>query len=529
MKTPLLVALAFSACSPAVLSALPKPDRGGVPPSKLYDYGEMGPPATPAIVAAAQAAITTPLPAGPFEPTWESLEKNYRVPSWFHPAKFGIFMHWGLYAVPAHRNEWYEKHLYGADLTWHTEHFGPPENFGYKDFIPLFKQEKFDADAWAALFKKSGARLVMPTAQHHDNYALWDSKVTPFNAKKTGPHRDLIGELATAVRKQGMKFGLSNHGVENFTFINPSAELTERLKAAKADLYDPEWATFYNVADRSPAAMSRFLADWQNRNFEIIDNYQPDLLWFDNGANLRVLDPLKLQVAAYYYNRAQQWGKEVSLSTKFVCYAPSNDDSKQIGSILDFEKVGTRSPAEIRPAPWMVDDTLGSTWGYTDGMKTTSAETIIKHLVDTVSKDGFYLLNLAPKADGTIPEEQQKVLLEIGEWLSKNGEAIYDTYAWTTFGEGDWRYTVKGGAIYAIGTLPKRDSNATHATGIHLALITPEVGKVVQVELIESASARSSLKFTQNQSGLHIPADVSARALTAPGLPIVLKISGLKL
>lgn len=139
--------------------------------------------------------------------------------------------------------------------------------------------------------------------------------------------------------------------------------------------------------------MTRFLSDWTLRNFELIDKYQPDLMWFDNGANLRVLDPLKLRVAAYYYNRARAWGKEVSISTKYIAFAPSNDDTKQVGSIINFEKIGVRSPAGIRQAPWMVDDVIGSAWGYTDGMTVSGGAAIVRRLVDTVSKEGFYLLN----------------------------------------------------------------------------------------------------------------------------------------
>jgi alpha-L-fucosidase len=354
MKT-LILLLAFAI--PAAAKPLPKPDRGGVPESKLFDFGGMGPPATPAIVAAANAAVPTALPPGPFQANWDSIRQNYRPPAWFADAKFGIFLHWGLYSVPAHHNEWYEKHMYGSDLTWHTEHYGPPEKFGYKDFIPLFTADKFDPAAWADLFRRAGARLVMPTAQHHDNFALWDSAVTPFNAKRMGPHRDLIGELETAVRKAGMRFGVSNHGIENFTFVNPSEALEARLKEQHADLYDPKWEAFYNVADRSPQAMTHFLSDWLERNFELIDKYQPDLLYFDNGVNLRVLDPLKERVAAYYYNRAHGWGKEVAITTKWVAYAPDNDDRHQLGAIIDFEKVGKRSPPGIRPGTWMVDDT----------------------------------------------------------------------------------------------------------------------------------------------------------------------------
>ena len=357
-------------------------------------------------------------------------------------------MHWGVFSVAAHHNEWYEKHMYGADAQWHAEHFGFQEKFGYKDLIPRFTAGKWDPDAWAALFKKSGARVVMAMGQHHDNFALWESDVTPFNAKKMGPRRDLVGDLGAAGRKQGLKFAISNHGVENFTFVAPTHDLRQRLEAAGADLFDPAWASFYNVADRSNAAMTRFLTDWVNRNLELIDKYRPDMLWFDNGANLRVLDPLKLRIAAYYYNRARQWGKEVSLGTKFNAYAPSNDDTKQIGSIIDFEKVGVRSPAGIRAGPWMVDDAIGSnSWGYIEGLRIASAETIVGRLIDTVSKGGFYMLNISPMADGVIPPNQQDVLLEIGGWLDTNGEAIYGTRPWTRFGEAGtpaWHFTSKG-------------------------------------------------------------------------------------
>ncbi|KQV35370.1 hypothetical protein ASC93_23880 [Massilia sp. Root335] len=266
-----------------------------------------------------------------------------------------------------------------------------------------------------------------------------------------GPHRDLIGDLGAAVRKAGLRFGVSNHGVENFTFVNPTDTLDARLRTQHADLYDATWAGFYNVADRSPQAMARFLSDWLARNFELIDKYQPDLLYFDNGVNLRVLDPLNERVAAYYYNRAADWGKDVSIVTKWVAYAPDNDDRHQIGAVIGFEKVGTRSPSGIRPGPWMVDDTIGSTWGYTDRMTIGSAGAILGKLIDTVSKGGFYLLNIALNAGGTIPDDQRAVLLEIGAWLKRNGEAIYGTHAWTRFGDGDWRFTVKDGALYAIG------------------------------------------------------------------------------
>lgn len=510
-------AMAALLIAPAMAQQLPRPDRGGVPENKLYDYGGMGPPATPAIIADARKSAKVPAAPGPFKPDWQSIEANYKTPAWFPGHKFGIFIHWGVYAVAAHRNEWYEKHMYGADRDWHATNFGPQEKVGYKDLIPMFTADKWNPDDWATLFKASGARFIMPAAQHHDNFALWDSKVTRYNSVAMGPKRDLIGDLAKAVRAQGMRFGLSNHGVENFTFINPPGDLNERLKAAKADLYDPAWADFYNVADRSPAAMSRFLADWVDRNIELIDKYQPDILWFDNGANLRILDPLKLEIAAYYYNRARQWKKDVSISTKFVAYAPSNDDTKQIGSILDFEKVGSRSPADIRMQPWIVDDAIGSTWGYTKSMTVAGPGTIINRLVDTVSKNGTYLLNISPMADGTIPDAQRTTLLAVGQWLNTNGEAIYDSTPWTQFGDPvnkSVRFTRRSNTLYAI-LLGRQSGSVT------IPSLTPAKGKVGRVSMLGGGMVKAS----QGAGGLTI--DVPATLPAGGENGIVLKIDGM--
>lgn len=480
---------------------------------------DMAPETNLKVVEGAVAKIPTKLPAGPFKPTWESLQANYKVPQWFVGAKFGLFMHWGLYAVPAYHNEWYEKHMYGTFIEWHKEHFGPQDKFGYKDFIPMFKQEKFDANAWAELFKKSGARFVVPTAQHHDNFAMWDSKVTPYNAKQMGPKRDLIGELCVAVRKQGLKFGVSNHGIENFQFINPPAAMIEQMKAEKADLFDPKWLDFYNVADRSDTACQKFLVNWFERNVELIDKYKPDMLWFDNGVDQRYLDPLKLRVATYYYNRAKQWGKEVSISTKKAAFAPSGTNVQTIGSILDFEG---RIPPNIRTGEWQVDNKIGSTWGYTSDMKVSSPASIIALLADIVSKNGTLLLNLSPKADGTIPQEQQETLLGIGKWLGINGEAIYDTHNWIKFGDDGAnriRYTVKGDALYAIilGKWP-----GTSVILPSLAEGKAPAGKITSITML---GAKQPLTFTQDGTGLkvNLPA-------TPPGdYAYTLKITGLKM
>ena len=441
-----------------------------------------GPHTTPEIVAQAAAAGAS-VPPGPFAPTWDSISTNYHLPDWFRDAKFGIFMHWGLYAVPAHASEWYEKHMYGnLPITqWHTEHFGAPDKFGYKDFIPLFTCSNWNPDAWATLFKQAGAKFIIPTAEHHDGFALWDSKVNPWNAKQMGPHRDLIGDLGKAVRKQGLKFGVSNHGIEHFTFIQPTAGVTN-------DLYDPKWKDFYSVSDRSDDAVEKFLESWVAQNEELIDQYQPDILWFDNGVNSRVFDLIKLKVAAYYYNRAAKWGKEVSLSTK--------DGAYRFGSIKDFER-SSRAPKELVDYPWQVDEPVLYRFGYTEGSPITTADRTVRLLVDCASKNGGLLLNISPRADGTIPDDQQKLLRQIGAWLDVNGAAIYGTRPWIKFSENKIRFTTKGSTLYAV-------SLDWPANGINIASLSSTnsgIGKISGVTLLGHHGA---LDFLQDESGLKI-------------------------
>ena len=502
---------------------------------------DMAPETSQRVVEEAVKQIPTPMAPGPVKPSWESLKENYKVPGWFKGAKFGIFMHFGIFSVPAHGNEWYEKFLYaggddsvlkvlgGNDFAlganngpnstraWHTQHFGPVDKFGYKDFIPMFKAEHFDADAWATLFQKAGARYVVPGAQHHENFAMWDSKVTPFNSMQMGPKRDIIGELAIAVRKHGMKLGVANHGIENFEFINPPLDVVEKMKAEKVDLFDPKWADFYNYADRSNAAMKRFLVNWYERNVELIDKYQPDLIYFDNGVDQRYIDPLKLELAAYYYNRAKGWDKEVSFTTKKAAFAPSGTNVKTIASIIDFEG---GPPDGIRGGSWVVDRPIGSTsWGYVEGLKANSPQTVIGWLVDTVSKNGTLLLNVSPRADGTIPQDQQDTLLAIGKWLATNGEAIYDTHAWTRFeekGKDHIYFTVKGETLYAI-VMGK-------AAGTEIAINSlPQGGPAGSVRSVAILGGEP-LKYKQTATGLN----VTLPQTSEPDGAFVLKIAGLK-
>ncbi|SDL65251.1 alpha-L-fucosidase [Pedobacter sp. ok626] len=461
------------------------------------------------------------IPEGPYKPTWESVKENYQVPEWWKDGKFGIFIHWGLYAVPAYQSEWYSKHMYGNEgiQKRHVEKYGPVDKFGYKDFIPMFTADKFKPKAWAELFRKAGARYIVPTAEHHDGFAMYESDLTKWDAKDMGPHRDLIGELAKAVRNEGLKFGVSNHRMENWNFMYPAL-------ATKSDLFDPAYADFYGppqpTRKREPAAgiaagdevmngldapqSQAFLEEWLRRCQELVDKYQPDMFWFDNGVNGRAFDPIKLRFAAYYYNSASKWKKQVSISTK--------SDAYLYGSIKDFERQG-RAPKELTDYGWQVDDPVLSRFGYTENSLIVDVNTVVTRLIENVSRNGALLLNISPKADGTIPDDQQKLLLQIGGWLDVNGEAIYATRAWKKFGEGNFRFTTKGNILYAISL------KSPEETAI-LESLPASFGKVSRVSLL---GQKENLTFVQNEKGLKI--DLSA--VNSGSIAWAFKIEGLDL
>ena len=406
--------------------------------------------------------------AGTFRPTWGSL-KAYTAPAWYEDARFGIFIHWGVYSVPAFGNEWYPRNMYiqGTEaFNHHRETYGPQDRFGYKDFIPMFKAEHFDPAAWAALFKRAGARFVVPVAEHHDGFAMYDCGLSNWCASKMGPRRDIIGELAAAVRQQGLVFGASSHRAEHWFFMNGGKEFA-------SDVRDPRYDDFYGPAtppstpgmnmgelDSTPEPDRAHLDNWLARTTELIDLYQPQLLWFDWWIGHRAFEPYLQRLAAFYYNRGRDWGREVAINYKFKAFPEGT-------AVLDIERGQLKG---IRPQLWQNDTSVSkNSWGYVQQQDYKNAEALIADLVDVTSKNGALLLNIGPRPDGTIPEPEVKILEAIGAWLAVNGEAVYATRPWKVFGEGptevvegsftdtqraaftgqDVRFTTRGGTLYA--------------------------------------------------------------------------------
>ena len=354
-----------------------------------------------------------------YKAEWESL-KQYRVPKWFEDAKLGIFIHWGVISVPG-QGCWYPQGMYGHwRKDWFVHHlntYGHQKEFGYKDFIPKFKAEKWDPDAWLDLFVKTGARYVVPVADFHDAFAMYDSDLTEFSAVKMGPKRDVVGELKAATESRGLKFGVSSHLAHNWTFFPKSREF---------DTLDPKYEKLYAPA-HDGWVPRKFLDFWLARTKELIDKTQPDKLWFDFGWERPEFEPLRREVVAYYYNRAEEWGKEVVLTYKV--------DHLEAGTaVLDLER-GRLD--DVRPMVWQTDTSIGwHDWSYKVDEEYKPTDMIVCELIDIVSKNGVLLLNIGPRPDGTIPEEQVSVLEALGKWLGLNGEAIYDTRPWSTCGEG---------------------------------------------------------------------------------------------
>jgi alpha-L-fucosidase len=456
---------------------------------------------------------------GPYRSDWESLE-NYKVPAWYMDAKFGIFIHWGVYSVPAFGNEWYPRNMYKQDsdeFKHHVATYGAQDKFGYKDFIPQFKSQKFDPAAWARLFKDAGAKYVVPVFEHHDGFAMYDCGLSDWTAVKMGPQRDLWGDLAKAVRAEGLRLGASSHRVEHNFFLGVG-------RSIPSDVNDPKYADFYGPAhpwleakEHTPLSndftyvSKAWTDDWLARSAEIVEKYHPDIMYFDWWIGQPSVRENLTRFASFYYNESSKHGGTVGV-INYKDYA-----MQEHSAVLDIER-GQLSG--IRPLYWQTDTSISNkSWGYIENDTFKSPEFVVHQLVDIVSKNGNLLLNIGPRSDGTIPDEVQQVLREVGAWLKTNGEAIYGTRPWKIYGEGptkvtegsfhdtdtqsytaeDFRFTKKGDALYAI----EMAWPSNHEAWIH-SLGRTSLGDGTKVRSVQLLGSDANVPFEQRDDALHI-------------------------
>jgi alpha-L-fucosidase len=453
-----------------------------------------------------------------YRPDFSSLEKANPAPEWFKDAKFGIYCHWGVYSVPAFANEWYPRSMFMGgtpENKHHIEVYGSPSEWPYSNFItgatdkrgrfvqfaPKLKSEggNFDPDEWAQLFADAGARFAGPVAEHHDGFSMWASTVNPWNAKTKGPKLDLVGLLTDAIRKKNMRVILSMHHAFNITGYYSPVPPTN----------DPDLQKLYGQQSKEKNE-----AFWLAKHKEIIDGYRPDIIWQD--FNLHVISqPVLLQFLAYYYNRAAEWNKEVVATYK--------DGLNTNCAVLDYERGGA---SDITDNYWLTDDAISSSsWCYTEGIGYYSKKQILHGFIDHISKNGNLLLNISPKADGSIPQEQKDVLLAMGSWLKKYGEAVYATRAWEKCGEGPTKMGAAHGVMGPPAEGTARDIRYTRSKDnsiLYAILLGWEMGQtevlltsfstdridcttLKSIELINGkAGEYLPLKFAQDAAGMHV-------------------------
>ena len=455
---------------------------------------------------------------GPFKDNWQSLSAH-KTPEWYRHGRFGIFIHWGVYSVPAFGNEWYPRRMYDKlDPVhyYHVKKYG--SDFEYRQFIDMFDPVAFDAEEWARIFSDAGAKFVMPVCEHHDGIKMYESALNRWNMYAL-KGRDYAAELKNAVEKRGLEFLASNHRAEHFWFMNfarlnfPQSEVV--TKEEYRDLYGPAYCPPSGHArktDKEIFADEEWLCDWLASACEMTDRLAPSAVYFDWWIQKAEFKPYLKKFLAYYYNRGAERGKEVTVFYK-------------VGAVMNgcatFD-VERGQVDGIRADVWQSDtSTARNSWCYSSTNLYKSAGEILRNLVDVVSKNGCFMLNVGPKADGTICDKEKEILKTTGEWMKINGEAIYGSSPFengfgegrkkrsgsfiekTSFGAGDFRFTFRTGAIYVfpMGKKPRRKFT------VKKLAFSGEKGIRYTVSKAELLGSDAKVGFVHDEKGLHLTLD----------------------
>jgi alpha-L-fucosidase len=473
-----------------------------------------------AVVMLIQLVVFIPVPlkaATTYTATWASVDTHPPAAEWFQDAKFGLWYHWGAFSVPAYGSEWYPRNMYisgSGEYNHHVATFGTPTAWPYHNFIngandktghftkfaPVLKSQggNFDPDEWAQLFYNAGAKMAGPVAEHHDGFSMWDSTVNEWNSVDKGPGLDLAGLFATAFRAKGMKYLVSSHNAYNFSGYYDHVPTQS----------DPSLKKLYGQLTATEQSQL-----WYDKLKELIDQYQPDYIWHDFNLP-QVSEQKRLEFLAYYYNKGIDWGKEVVVSY--------NDGFNKNGEVQQVERGGY---ANITYPFWLCEDSVSSSsWCYTQGIGYYSGKAILHSLIDRVSKNGCLLLNLAPMADGSIPQGQKDILTVMGNWLWPNGEAIYATRAWEKFGEGPTQMGSGGFSTPVEGTATdirftrNKANNVLYAIGMGWPAGNQMVITTLKTSAFNTSTITgitfiggSSCSWTQDSTGLkvNLPSNLS--------------------
>ena len=452
-----------------------------------------------------------PITTGKFEPSWESLAQ-YQCPEWFRDAKFGIWAHWSAQCVPE-QGDWYARKMYiegDHDYQYQCEHYGHPSKVGFKDIDHIWHAEHWDPEKLMELYKRAGAKYFVALANHHDNFDCFDSKYQPWNSVKIGPKKDIVGLWAKAARKNGLRFGVTVHCSRAWSWFEPAQGADKKGplagvpydgKLTKADGKGQWWEGLdpqdlyaqnhkpgtklvwsWDPKEGSSVPDQAYCDKFFNRTKDLIDHYNPDLVYFDDTVlPLWPVSDVGLRIAAHYYNdnMKRHDGKlEAVMNTKGL------NEAQRRCLVWDIERGFSD---RIEPRPWQTDTCIGD-WHYKRSLfeqhKYKKAGTVIHMLADIVSKNGNLLLNIPVRGDGTIDEDEVAVLQELAQWMGPNGEAIFGTRPWKVFGEGpaaesgekagnfnegkgkpltaqDIRFTTKGEVLYAIALGWPEDGKVT--------------------------------------------------------------------
>ena len=459
--------------------------------------------------------------AGKYQPTWESL-KTHVIPEWFRDAKFGIWAHWGPQCVEG-SGDWMARNMYmegSSAYKWHVEHYGHPSEFGFKDVLPLFKAEKWNPDQLVERYKRCGAKYFFVLGNHHDNYDLWDSKYQPWNSKNIGPKRDVLDEWAKAAKKHGLPLGISFHAAHAWTWYETAQRYD--MEGSKAGVYydgkltkadgkgkwweglDPQllYRQDHPMSDRSWSnrqihsqwgwengaclPSQEFVTNFYDRTLDAINRYEPDLVYFDDTVlPFHPVSDCGLRIVTHFYNK----------NPRAVVFGKILDEEQRKALAWDVER---GAPNEIIAEPWQTCNCIGG-WHYNtsiyEGNRYKSAATVVKQLVDIVSKNGNLLLSIPLRADGTYDDKEARVLDDLEAWMSVNGESIFGTRPWVKFGEGpvaekDIKLSAQGFNDGQFASMDHRDIRFNQ-TKKHLyvtAMGWPDDGKLVIKSLAKGST-----------------------------------------